>query len=349
MCEIGNGEIWCGEHVAPILKISQNLACLSIGCESWLLFPMGLWLVAGISLRLLGTREPRVPRALNMTPGKKASDLQTPWHSLALFCCAKFCPFLSPFPVAQCAPAAMPTTGCTPGCPASPVWSEQAQNGLCWGLTSWAIVDPPATTSRPRIFVASIFGQGVHPEHWWRARGKGRGDFPRATGRNPDFERRLVACGSADLASTFVPAFGCAACVRATCSTHSVKKKKWKSTIMVCGAVIVKETSLAARLRCLAVSSEARDRLCCTAQAERRQQKFISRRPQNMVCALHARCCANLAHNILTSHLHTLIPFSVTSPCMYQHCAFTPSNPPPLAPQVAAEPCPQTYLNAMIA
>ena len=32
-----------------------------------------------------------MPRALNMTPRKMASDLQIPRHNLAHFCCAKIC------------------------------------------------------------------------------------------------------------------------------------------------------------------------------------------------------------------------------------------------------------------
>ena len=37
---------------------------------------------------VVGQMEMCMPRALKMTPRKMASDLQTPWHNLARYCCA---------------------------------------------------------------------------------------------------------------------------------------------------------------------------------------------------------------------------------------------------------------------
>ena len=56
-----------------------------------LLFLGGLWMMALISWRLLGTIEMCMPRVLNKTPRKMASDLQMWRHNLAHFCCAKIC------------------------------------------------------------------------------------------------------------------------------------------------------------------------------------------------------------------------------------------------------------------
>ena len=100
-----NGQISCGENLAPILKYRCKTWHKSPDCgtrtnvdrEWWLLFPAGLWLVAVVSSsgRLLGwlpllpggcTTETGMPGALKM-----ASDLQTPRHNLAHVCCAKLC------------------------------------------------------------------------------------------------------------------------------------------------------------------------------------------------------------------------------------------------------------------
>ena len=94
MCKTWNGKIWCREKMA-ILKYHCKIwwkfpdcgARTGIDRERWLLFPTGLWVVAGmycsfsmvawvvalISRRLLGTRELDMPRELQMTPRKMAS------------------------------------------------------------------------------------------------------------------------------------------------------------------------------------------------------------------------------------------------------------------------------------
>ena len=60
-CEVWNGELWCGENSAPILKYYRKIWYKSPDCSTktsidrvwWLVFPLGLWLVAVISRRLL--------------------------------------------------------------------------------------------------------------------------------------------------------------------------------------------------------------------------------------------------------------------------------------------------------
>ena len=77
---------------AKLGTISQTVA-QEQACEWWLPFPLGLWLVALISWRLLGTLELCMPSAKNDTR-TMASDLQMPWQNLAHLCCAKCCLFL---------------------------------------------------------------------------------------------------------------------------------------------------------------------------------------------------------------------------------------------------------------
>ena len=91
----------------PLQNVVQKVPDCGTGTRidrEWrLLLPMGLWLVAVVCLDgcscfleasgrlLLGPMEMRMPRALEMTPGKMASALQMPRHNLAHFRRAKLC------------------------------------------------------------------------------------------------------------------------------------------------------------------------------------------------------------------------------------------------------------------
>ena len=89
---------------------SVNGGCYFRWAFGWLLLILqGLWVVAIISWRLLGTMEMCMPRERKMTPGKEAPELKIPRHNLAHFCCAKIC--LSKFRVFLIFPSPVYTTG----------------------------------------------------------------------------------------------------------------------------------------------------------------------------------------------------------------------------------------------
>ena len=101
--EIWNGEIWCRENLTPILKYLLKFGTKFPDCgtrrsiDGGCLDGSSHFLEASGCL-LLGTMEMRLPKALNMTPGKVASDLQIPSHNLAHFGC-QILPFhISPVP-----------------------------------------------------------------------------------------------------------------------------------------------------------------------------------------------------------------------------------------------------------
>ena len=161
-------------------------------CERWLLFPTGLWLVAGISYsfwmgawmvalmswRLRGTLAVRMPGALKGTPRTQASDLPIPRHNFAHFCCAKCCHskvrlFLIPPPPVQ-DPSQLNT----------PLDSQVVPLRLHqMGMTAPAearthAVDAPPAPSNPQAVLGNARGVGIeavrpHPRGQ-RALGCGR-------------------------------------------------------------------------------------------------------------------------------------------------------------------------------
>ena len=128
-----------------------------VGCCYFLQLLNGC-LNAFISQRLLGTMKICMPRELEATPRKRASDLQMPWHNLAQFCCAEsslseFRLFLvSPSPISHAQQNAAMHTCSRPNCQTAALSHDshlKSAVDLHWGpQKQWSPKAPKTTVPR---------------------------------------------------------------------------------------------------------------------------------------------------------------------------------------------------------